>query len=292
MNPLDKKLLDLVDELFNLTDSEHREVLKLYKQSRDDIKTFIAELYMKYGNKDGVLELSELQKYNRMKIVEQQFNDILNSQAKNEIKLMTTILSSMYVQSYNKTAYTLEQGVQTGVRFNIVKQEFIDEAVNYNWSGVPFSERIWHNTNSLTNALRTEMIQGIQQGKSLNQISKSIDKQFGTKSFQSQRLIRTESARVINSAQTKIYQDSGVVPELIYTATLDNKTSKICRGLDGKRFKADDMNKPSIPAHPNCRSCYIPSIKDYQPTKRKDNQSKQIVDYLPYEEWQKSKGIK
>src|SRR5699024_12238097 len=114
-----------------------------------------------------------------------------------------------------------------------------------------------------------------------------------SKSYQSQRLNRTESSRIINKAQEQFYKEIGV-KEVIYTATLDNRTSDICRGLDGKRFKLDDPNKPKIPenTHPNCRSCYLGvPFDDYELSKRKDNISKINIKYKTYEEWAKVKGV-
>ena len=58
MNQLHKELLKVVEEAFNLTDKEHKEILKLYNDSRNNVRQFIAELYMKYGQ-DGKLDYDE-----------------------------------------------------------------------------------------------------------------------------------------------------------------------------------------------------------------------------------------
>ncbi|MEG1314066.1 MAG: minor capsid protein, partial [Bacilli bacterium] len=75
-------------------------------------------------------------------------------------------------------------------------------------------------------------------------------------------------------------------------ATLDNKTSKICRSYDGKVFDIDDINKPIPPLHPFCRSCLINiPFDNWQPKKRKDNETKEIIDYVDYDKWKSDKGI-
>ncbi|MEH6957226.1 minor capsid protein [Neobacillus drentensis] len=290
MSKFEEDFLNLVDSMFNLTDEQHKEILLAYKGSLDNIQTIVAKLYMQYAV-DGKLALADLNKYNRMVAIEQQVKDEIKKLGGIETKQFNTILSDIYKQSYYQTAFHLETGSQALIDFALLKPEFIKEVISFNWSGVPFSERIWGNHDSLVKALRTELTQGIIQGDSVDKMARRMRKQFNSSVYQSQRLMRTESARIISSAQEKIYQESGVVQELIYTATLDNKTSEICRDRDGKRWQIDDEKRPKIPAHPNCRSCWIPAVKDYQPKKRKDNENKKVNEYKNYDEWSKAKGI-
>jgi SPP1 gp7 family putative phage head morphogenesis protein len=291
MANVEDNLIKLVEGFFNLTDKEHREILKLYKQSNDNISQFIANLYIQYGN-DGILEMSELQKYNRMQKVEEFLKWEAKTLASAEVIALGSLLSTVYTSTFYKTAYTLEKSLNVGISFNLLNPTFVKEAINFNWSGVPFSERVWVNADALVKSLRTELTQSIIQGESIDKLARRIRKQFDSKAYQSQRLARTESARIISSAQEKIYAESGVVHELIFTATLDSKTSDTCKKNDSKRWKVDDPNKPKIPTHPNCRSCWIAAVKDYQPKKRKDNETDEIIQHMSYEEWEKKKGIK
>ena len=290
MAKFEDNILNMIESMFNLTDDQHKEIIKAYKGSLENIQTIVAKLYMQYAV-DGKLTLADLNKYNRLVSIEQQIKEEIKNLGGLETKQFNSILSDIYKQSYYQTAFTLESGTQAVIDFALLKPEFVKEVIGFNWSGVPFSERIWGNNDALVKALRTELTQGIIQGDSIDKMARRMRKSFNTSVSNSQRLMRTESARIISSAQEKIYQESGVVQELIYTATLDNKTSKICRDRDGKRWKIDDDKRPKIPAHPNCRSCWIPAVKDYQPKKRKDNESKEIIDYKNYEEWSKAKGI-
>ncbi|MFS0776077.1 minor capsid protein [Neobacillus sp. 3P2-tot-E-2] len=276
--------------MFNLTDEQHKEIIRAYKGSLESIQSIIAKLYMQYAV-DGKLRLANLNKYNRLVAIEQQIREEIKNLGGIETKHFNTILTDIYKQSYYQTAFTLETGTQAVIDFALLKPEFVKEAIVFNWSGVPFSERIWGNNDALVKALRTELTQGIIQGESIDRMARRMRKSFNTSVYNSQRLMRTESARVISSAQEKLYEGSGVVQELIYTATLDNKTSEICRSRDSKRWKIDDPKRPKIPAHPNCRSCWIPAVSNYQPKQRKDNESKKIIEYKNYEEWSKAKGI-
>ena len=47
---------------------------------------------------------------------------------------------------------------------------------------------------------------------------------------------------------------------LLFIAVLDKKTTKECKGYDGKTFSKEDPNIPIPPLHPNCRSSLVPKF--------------------------------
>jgi hypothetical protein len=68
--------------------------------------------------------------------------------------------------------------------------------------------------------------------------------------------------QVANEASQQVYKaNQDVTQKYQYLATLDSRTSAICRSLDGKTFKYGDG--PTPPVHFNCRSTTIPVI-DYR----------------------------
>ncbi|WP_226087476.1 minor capsid protein [Mesobacillus sp. S13] len=290
MSDLEKELLKMVDDIFNVTEKDHKKILKLYKQSEENIISFFNSLFSEYGT-DGQLELTEIQKYNRAKKIEEFLQNEAKSLIKAEIALTTSILFAAYTATYYKSTYYMESNLGIAINFKLLNKEIISEVVNFDWSGIPFSTRIYNNHQNLINTLRTELFNGIRQGESVDKIARRVRKQMGIRYHHSQVLIRTESARVISSAQERIYQDSGAVEGIIFTATLDSKTTDYCQKNDSKRWKIDDPKRPKLPAHISCRSCWIPAAKNYQPKKRKDNETKGIIQYKSYEEWAKAKKI-
>lgn len=287
----DQEFIDLVESIYQLSEREHKEILKQYRESRNNIKDFLAKLYMDYGV-DGTLDYAELQKYNRLKRLEETLKDEGRKMVKVERKILPAILATVYAATYYRSAHKIEQTINLGVNFKLLKPEFLMEAVNFNWNGVPFSERIWDNQDKLIKALRTEIVGSIRDGNSIDRVARNINKQFNAKASESQRLARTETARVIEQAQDQIYKDSGVLEKVQYLATLESNTCDECADLDGNLYDVDDSTKPLIPRHPNCRCTYIPYFEDYQPEKRKDNETKEIIDNVSYAEWEKANGIK
>ena len=75
-------------------------------------------------------------------------------------------------------------------------------------------------------------------------------------------VVRTSVNQVQNQASQAVYAaNSKVAPKYEYVATLDSKTSNICKRLDGRKFA---YNKgPTPPQHFNCRSTTVPVV-DYE----------------------------
>ncbi|WP_345868080.1 minor capsid protein [Shewanella algae] len=73
-----------------------------------------------------------------------------------------------------------------------------------------------------------------------------------------ERLIRTARNHISNQAYNQMYDEIGV-DYVVFLATLDGRTSKICASLDGKSWLKSDPH-PVPPLHPNCRSQLIPSL--------------------------------
>ena len=72
-------------------------------------------------------------------------------------------------------------------------------------------------------------------------------------------LIRTSINQVANTASQQVYEaNQDITQKYRYVATLDTRTSAICRALDGREF--DYGKGPMPPQHFNCRSTTVPVI--------------------------------
>ena len=85
---------------------------------------------------------------------------------------------------------------------------------------------------------------------------------------QIQTIVRTSVNQVQNQASQAVYAaNSKVAPKYEYVATLDSRTSPICRRLDGRKFA---YNKgPTPPQHFNCRSTTVPVV-DYEGLRKRE----------------------
>lgn len=288
MSEFQEEFLSIVEEMYKMTDKEFNQVLIQYKNSRDQIKQYLAELFMQHG-KDGLLDYLQLNQNGALKEFERKVEQELQKIGALEISILTAILGTVFAHVYYKTAFKLEQALEVAIDFKRLNPAIIKEFVDFDWSGQHFSERIWNNQTALKNTLKTILVRGIQEGESIDKMARKFNKQFDSKAYQSKRLVVTETARVISQAREKIYADSGV-QKVEWLATLEQNTCEICAKLDGRVFRLDDPKRPKIPRHPNCRCDLIPHIENEKKV-RKDNETKQYIAYNTYEDWSQSKGI-
>jgi hypothetical protein len=72
-------------------------------------------------------------------------------------------------------------------------------------------------------------------------------------------LVRTSINQVANAASQQVYEaNQDITKKYRYIATLDTRTSAICRALDGREFEYG--KGPMPPQHFNCRSTTVPII--------------------------------
>lgn len=120
---------------------------------------------------------------------------------------------------------------------------------------------------TISKKVRAELIAAIKDGKSLSVVLDLLDDDGKALAMSSiERFARTKHTEVLNKGRVAFFEDSGVVSGYQYSAVLDDKTSEICRGLHGKKFKAGD--EPIPPMHFNCRSVLIPITKfeEFEPS--------------------------
>lgn len=165
---------------------------------------------------------------------------------------------------YTNTDYYNQYLNGNDEEFAKVDKDRIQRLLAEDWSGGGgFSEKIWGNKEKLIKALDETVIKGFATGQSYDRLAKELAKKMDTSYSNAQRLIMTESARMDNQALLDRYKEMGAT-KLEFVATLDMKTSDICRAMDGTIIEIDNakigLNVP--PLHPYCRSVIAPVIED------------------------------
>jgi SPP1 gp7 family putative phage head morphogenesis protein len=292
---LNKEIQDIRSLMEKKADKDMKPILQAYKRSLDRTRTEIAKIHAQYSV-DGVLKVGKKQRYIVLKNLEKNLLKQAKELGHIDVDHTTKILSDVYEDSFYRSAFTIDKGIDTSIDFSILRPEFVEAAVNTPIKGEMFSSRIWKNKENLVNSLRNKVERGMIDGIDVRKLSREITKEFEVSAYQSKRLINTEMARVMTNAQNEIYKQSGVVERILFDATLDNLTSEICQSYDGQTFSID--NVPQIPndTHPNCRSCHVPVVAGWKPSKKRENfknkdGEKEIIDYSSYENWKKSRNI-
>lgn len=276
-------------------DKKVKKILRQYKKSLKNIQNQMASIYMEYSV-DGELKVSKKQRYYILMQLEKKLIEEMKSLRAVDVEETTNILNEVFEESYYRAAFEIDRGIEVILDFPILKKEFIESVVNMPIKGEMFSDRIWKNKRKLVNRVRKTVKNAVIEGKSIDKLARQIKKDFGSSAYESKRLIYNEVARCVSQAQDEIYENSDAVVEVMFDATLDDRTSDICQGLDGTRYPKD--NHPVIPedTHVGCRSCIVPVIENWNPTKKRENVkgddgSKEIIDYKDYKSWIESRNI-
>ncbi|HFI0369156.1 TPA: minor capsid protein [Streptococcus suis] len=162
--------------------------------------------------------------------------------------------------AYYHSVFDLQQQSGVAFAFNRIDPEEIRAIQQTPWLGANYSERIWGNTQALTNELKKQLAVSLLTGRSAHETAEVIEAQFGKGSQNARRLIRTETSYFHAEMEAKAYEEADV-EYYRFLATLDLRTSSICREHDGKIYKVSERitGKNYPPMHPWCRSDTIAS---------------------------------
>lgn len=180
-----------------------------------------------------------------------------------EMKCHRDAYRKIIQDAYLHKTFDIQQYAGFGKFVEPMDEKRIDKLMRERWLGSNYSSRLWGNTDRLAKALRDELMVSFLTGRPQLATWRAIDAEFKKGQHAARRLVRTESNYLANQGHAEAYKDSGV-EKYIYVATLDMKTSKVCRGLDGKRFLVKNA-QPGVnypPMHPWCRSTTIAWMPD------------------------------
>ena len=148
-------------------------------------------------------------------------------------------------------------------------------------------------TGEPTPAIAKRLIGSLQFGeraKTVREITAAGGQATAIADNQIVALVRTSINQVANTASQQVYEaNQDITKKYRYVATLDTRTSAICRALDGKVFEYG--KGPTPPQHFNCRSTTVPVI-DYKelgfdppPPARRAAQGGQVPANTSYGKW-------
>lgn len=277
--------------LFNLSDKEIKKLFALHKEQRDKLLQSIASIILEYKVTNEFMDLSDEEKKILNERLGNEVNETFKEQNKIEKQGMDNLLKKIAEDKYLMNCFNLALGIDFTLKK--IDSKTLDRIIKDTVKGKNYSDRLWKNKNDLSKILKKEIKDFLEGKTSINEISKIVKDRFNQNSFNSNRLIINETSRVQSEVNEQWAKDYKIEYQL-FMATLDQKTSKICRSLDGNVYAIDDKNKPIPPTgtHVGCRSCLvsIPS-KDWRPKNRMDNETKEHISYKNYELWKKDNNI-
>jgi len=308
----------------------YRGLQKAFKQAKREIQSVINDFYMRYA-KENKVSYAEAQKLlNKAEIGElQDFIDLVNkNMGKYNLKLVNMsikaritryqalekqidailqrlyaleyeykgkeLLKEVYTDAYYRTWFNIDQYHGFHQEFAQINPRTIDELIRYPFNGADFSSRIWKQKDHMLQALTEDITTMLVQGKNPQTLARDFAKRFKTKEYEAYRLLHTESSFVIEQGSLAAYKEDGVEKYQIL-ATLDHKTSEICREQDGEIYETDKatvgVNYP--PFHPFCRTTTVPYYEEDEAGTRaardpKTGKTYYVPSNMKYKDWKKT----
>lgn len=286
----------------NIIDEEeyNRQIQEIYQSMIDEITKEINGFYARYAKKEGIMMAEAKKRADKIDIdayarkakkyvAKKDFSDEANEEMRiynltmkvNRLELLKANIGLEMVSGFDElqkyfdkklTKRTLDEfRRQAGILGkSIMKNEkYAHAIVNASFKNATYSDRIWMYHGMLKAELEGLLASGLIKGENPRKLARHLTKRFGVSAYNAERLMVTELARVQTEAQKQSFIRNGF-DEYVYVACTKGDVCPICKGLDDKHFKVDDMmpGENAPPMHPNCHC----SIAAY-------------IDNEAYEEW-------
>ena len=275
----------------------------LTSKELDELKWDIDD-YIKYGRENAVSGewMEELEnassKYHisRLEALKLQLQQDVEALCGNNIDQLDKAMRQIYTDGYLHTAFEIQKGTNVGFNFSTLDKRKIDKVIRNPWATdrYNFSQRLWRNKDKLVDEMNKSITRNIALGqdpeKAINEISRSMN----VSKSSAARLVMTEEAYFSSVSQHDAFKDLGVKQYEIL-ATLDNRTSKMCRELDGKHFDMSDywVGVTAPPFHCYCRTTICPYFDDeftkgeQRAARGENGKTYYVPSNMTYNEWAK-----
>src|SRR5690554_2785155 len=260
-----------------------RRLRQKYMEALEEIQQQIEAFYGRYADKEGI-SLDEARKRARRLEIEQYERKAkryvkqrnLSKRANEEMRIynLTMRVNRLELLKLNielellslisdEEAFMLNELTQSARAEYERLSGILGESLHYNEKNIAsivnssflnatWSDRLWSDQVALRAELDKLLHRGIVQGLNPRELARDLREIFNTSVYNSERLLRTELARVQMDVQKDSFEQAGFEQ---YEYIAEPTACPICAELDGEIFDVKDMHpgKNASPMHPNCR---------------------------------------
>ena len=264
--------------------------------------------YIRYGEENAMTQqwMKELENasaryhISRLEAIKLHIQQSLEVLFGNQLDALDSVMRSVYTDGYYHTAYEIHKGLGVGWEFAALDERTISKVIKTPWAadGKNFSERVWDNRRKLVSELNKALTQNIILGQDPQKAIRTKAKKMNTSKVNAGKLVMTEKAFFSSVAQGDCFRELDVEQYEI-VATLDFKTSPLCRDMDGQHFPMSqyEAGVTAPPFHVYCRTTTVPYFEDDIETigkraaRGKDGKTYYVPANMTYREWEKTLGI-
>ena len=161
---------------------------------------------------------------------------------------------------YLKNGYKSESLLDKTVPSGKTLEKYMKAAVNANFEGAEWSERIWKRQEQLRKVVKTEVTRALIRGENGLTIARRIRKYMDASRTEAERLAITEHARVQTLAQESIMKENGFK---YFKLMPESRACDICKGIGKEteknpvRIAGMEIGTNAPPIHPYCRCAIV-----------------------------------
>ena len=247
-----------------LSIEEGRKLLtgKEYRTWRMSLEDYVAKIDA--GDKMLERELNTLAMRSRISRFDKLYSETLmelDGLGRKTRDRMDGFLGDAYRDNYYRGLYEIGHVGKALPAISQVDSKSVEAVLRTPWSGKNYSTRIWKNQKQLAQVIQDEVVASVHRGEDVRKVSRRVAEKMGVGLSNAQRLVRTELNYVHNQAALDSIRDAEM-DYFRFVATLDSRTSTMCREHDGKIYPIDaaDTGENIPPLHPRCRSIIVGSL--------------------------------
>lgn len=163
-----------------------------------------------------------------------------------------------------KTILLMEKEPELNVLYDRVSLPTLNDAIQRKWTDDNLNTLIDKHLTQLKRDVENTVNEGLTLELEDAEVLSRIEKRTNVAKARLKTLVRTEqSARNSMAVQDEIKQHQA--PQYQLVATIDDRTSDICREINGKIYDSKDfqVGVTAPPFHPNCRTVVQPYFGDF-----------------------------
>ena len=273
--------------------------------------------YIKYGKENAINHqwVKQLEnassKYhiNKLEALKIRTQQAVEKAFGNELDAVDSMARKVYSNSYYHSIFEMQKGFNMGREIATINEKALEKIITKPWAadGKNFSDRIWQSKAQLVNELHNQLTRTVLLGNKPDSAIKAISDKFNVSKSQAANLVMTEQTYFHSLATYDSFKSMGI-KQYEFLATLDKRTTQMCRSMDGKHFPMSEYmpGATAPPLHPRCRSVTVPYFDDeysdlfnngsMRAARNEDDKTYYVPADMNYREWekqfvvQKSKG--
>ncbi|MDO5375699.1 MAG: phage minor head protein [Staphylococcus rostri] len=300
---MQKEIFKLIESLISATSDEAAKIILAQLSAILDI---LEKLFSKYQSDDPHITWTEFNKYNRLQKELDVIDKLLNGAYSDVIKMIRESKENIEIENYYRHMHMFDMSsdidlIDTDILYKQVKQAS-KQPIEY----IKLESTFEKHRKKTIKRLTGHIANGVNQGKSYDDIADDITHSMGMSARQAKMVARTETGRAQSESQELAIEQAekhGARIKGYWDATLDLRTRASHASMDGKEVNDEGMfvvgksvgpaprllvGPDSASQNINCRCKKLLTVNGHKPKKRsaRDVNGKSVkVAYQTYDKW-------